>query len=77
MKILITGSSGMLGTELCGLLKKDHEVGGLDMLGPQSKGHSPQKFYNSEITDKDRIRDILSKGEPGYSCSIPPPGKNV
>lgn len=45
-KILITGSSGYIGSHLCKLLDKDYIVHGLDIIEPK---HPVAKFYNQDI----------------------------
>ena len=45
-KILITGSSGYIGSHLCKMLENDYEVHGLDICEPQ---HSVKSFYNIDI----------------------------
>ena len=65
MKVLITGSSGMLGCELCVVLGTGHETVGMDVTGPQTTDHSPQRFYECSITDAARVREIIEKEKPG------------
>ncbi|MEA3488869.1 MAG: dTDP-4-dehydrorhamnose reductase [Candidatus Omnitrophota bacterium] len=76
MKILITGSSGMLGTELCEVLESDHAVAGVDITSPQSTVHpvpeqvryrtsGPRRFYEADITDAERIREVFDQEKPG------------
>lgn len=48
MKILITGSSGYIGSHLSKLLEKDFEVHGLDIRDPQ---HQVKKFYKLDINE--------------------------
>ncbi|MDD4013302.1 MAG: dTDP-4-dehydrorhamnose reductase [Candidatus Omnitrophica bacterium] len=56
MKILITGSSGMLGTELCKALEGNYRTLGMDLKGPRSEGYGPQRFFEG---------DIAMTGDPG------------
>lgn len=46
-KILITGSSGYIGSHLCKLLENDYEVHGLDIVEPQ---HPVKEFFKIDIT---------------------------
>lgn len=45
-KILITGSSGYIGSHLCKMLEKDYVVHGLDIREPQ---HPVKEFHNIDI----------------------------
>lgn len=68
-KILVTGSGGMLGTELCRELSNNYEVTGLDLRrrviprlrsGQASHESRVTKFIHCDITDKDRtVKSIL------------------
>ena len=54
-KILVTGSSGMLGVDLCGELSENYEVIGLDLPNRPS-------FLECDITDKDKaVKSILNE----------------
>jgi dTDP-4-dehydrorhamnose reductase len=64
MKILITGSSGMLGTDLCEVLKADHELAGMDTVRPRSEGNAPHLFHEANVTDPERVKEIFDKEEP-------------
>jgi len=55
-KVLITGSSGYIGSHLCELLKKDYEVHGLDIRPPQVE---VSKFYQVDINRLFTIPDQL------------------
>ena len=46
MKVIITGSEGLIGTQLSGFLEKDHEVIKLDLL----LGH--------DLTDESFVKDF-------------------
>jgi len=61
-KILIIGSSGMLGADLCQELAKDYEVYGTDIVhSPWSMVHG---FVRGDITDRKSIADIVDKIKP-------------
>ena len=51
MKVIITGSEGLIGTQLSGFLEKDHEVIKLDLL----LGH--------DLTDESFVKDWFSKNK--------------
>lgn len=61
-KILITGSSGMLGVDLCKELRYSYEVIGADLVNsPWTIVH---RFYKVDITKKNSIRVIIKKNHP-------------
>jgi len=64
MKILITGSSGMLGTELCEVLGTGNDIAGMDVAGPAASDHGPRRFYRASVTDRERISEIFDKERP-------------
>ena len=45
-KVLITGSSGYIGSHLCKMLENEYEVHGLDIKDPQ---HPIKKFFKTDI----------------------------
>ena len=60
--ILITGSSGMLGIDLCEELRKCYNVAGVDLVrSPQSAVRS---FRKGDITDRRGIERIISEIKP-------------
>src|SRR3989338_5534592 len=60
--ILITGSSGMLGVDLCRELKAEYKLYGMDMVhSPWSIVHS---FTKGDITDRREMQRILKKIKP-------------
>ncbi|MCK4852383.1 MAG: dTDP-4-dehydrorhamnose reductase [Candidatus Omnitrophica bacterium] len=61
MKILITGSSGMLGTDLCKALAKDHDIAGVDINVPPVKVHA---FHSASVIDADEIGRIMEGEKP-------------
>lgn len=64
MKILITGSSGMLGTELCKALGNGNETIGLDVVHPVSTANSPFFFYEASIIEPEELRKVFVKTGP-------------
>ncbi|MFC1644280.1 dTDP-4-dehydrorhamnose reductase [Candidatus Omnitrophota bacterium] len=64
MKILITGSSGMLGTELCEVFARENEIVGVDVIAPSDASGRRQVFYEASITDPDRIKEVFDKEKP-------------
>lgn len=62
-KILVTGSSGMLGSDLCRELSRDYEVMGLDLSNRPSSVVSRPSFLECDITDRDSaFKSIVSAG---------------
>lgn len=64
MKILITGSSGMLGSELCRVLGAEHETIGVDVRRPQSTVHGPRTFFEASITDEAGLKKVFGEARP-------------
>lgn len=64
MRILITGSSGMLGQDLCEVLGEEHEVIGVDIVESKTQDPRPKTFYKGSITDSDRIAEIFNEAKP-------------
>ena len=62
-KVLITGSSGMLGVDLCEELNSDYELYGIDVRG-QEPGPRGRNYFVCDITDKDAVAGLLSKIRP-------------
>lgn len=61
-KVLIIGSSGMLGIDLWQELRKDYEVAGADIAhGPQLTAH---RSYKIDITDKNSVLNVVTKVQP-------------
>ncbi len=54
----------MLGTELCKVLAADHEVAGLDIIRSQVSGRRSQVFYEGDITDPDRVDEVIEEARP-------------
>jgi dTDP-4-dehydrorhamnose reductase len=63
-KILITGSSGMLGSSLCEALADEYEISGLDLFEPQASNPKPQAFSQCDIADKHSVVTVISKVKP-------------
>jgi nucleoside-diphosphate-sugar epimerase len=62
-KVLITGSSGFIGQELCNFfLKKDHKVFGLDKSRP--KHLSRITFFKCDIMNKEHLLKVLREINP-------------
>lgn len=51
MRILVTGARGMLGTDLCEILAKEHEVVGVDV-------------EDFDVSDASQTRDAISRASP-------------
>lgn len=64
MKILITGSSGMLGRALCEQLSGKYEVAGLDIIKPTANGQRPTTFVGCDITDREKTIDAIASAKP-------------
>ncbi|MFA6635503.1 MAG: dTDP-4-dehydrorhamnose reductase [Candidatus Omnitrophota bacterium] len=65
MKILITGSGGMLGRELRGVLSKgENEIAGLDIALTDMAKPEPGVFYNVNINDAEEIKKVFEKEKP-------------
>ena len=63
-RVLIIGSSGMLGVDLSRELCSSYEVIGADMRRVQGLGSRVQKFYKADITDKKSILRVVRKADP-------------
>lgn len=61
-RILITGSSGMLGIDLAGELCNDYRVIGIDLV--KTKDSEVDKFYKSDIANRKDIIDSIKKAKP-------------
>ena len=60
-RVLIIGSSGMLGRDLAHELRSGYEVCGADIAG---SGKSIKKFYSCDITKKKNVADVIMKARP-------------
>jgi len=64
-KILVTGSSGMLGIDLYGELSENYEVIGLDISEPVSRlAGRPVHFVQCNIIDKDKTKKFIINEKP-------------
>lgn len=61
-KVLITGSSGMLGVDLSCELKKDYEVVGTDLI--QNNLSAVTAFHKCDIVDCKSIKAVVGKARP-------------
>jgi len=64
MKILVTGSNGMLGKDLCALLSRDHKVIGVDIAGDPGEGRIPTSFYEADITFASDVEGVFKVEKP-------------
>lgn len=62
-KVLITGSSGMLGVDLSRRLRAGYEVAGLDVV--RSSRSSVDTFYPGDVTDRETVSEVIGKAGPG------------
>jgi dTDP-4-dehydrorhamnose reductase len=72
LKVLITGSSGMLGIDLCQELKLDYYVIGLDLFqrpkfeARNSKAGSSLPYVIGDITDREGTAAIIARCAPDF-----------
>lgn len=60
--ILITGSSGLIGTGLCHkFLEEGYEVYGLDLKPNPAIKHPNYKFFKGDISSEDTVKNILKE----------------
>jgi len=65
MKILITGSSGMLGRELCGVLSNGgREIVGVDIAKSKDGSLAPGAFHFADVSDRAAVKKIFEKEKP-------------
>ncbi|MCX5686470.1 MAG: dTDP-4-dehydrorhamnose reductase [Candidatus Omnitrophica bacterium] len=62
-RILITGSSGMLGVDLSRELKKDSEVIGMDLV--DSSQLTVDRFFKGDVTDEKSVAAVFKEVKPG------------
>ena len=58
-KVLITGSGGMLGVDLCQELSGDYEIYGID-----NRKAAAQRYFKCDITDKASVSGVFLKIKP-------------
>ena len=66
-RILITGSKGMLGTDLCQELSGDYEVFGMDVVhrrGDKLSSTVPPRRWNCDVTNKQEVLQVVKKIRP-------------
>ena len=63
-KVLVSGSSGMLGIDLVLLLKGNYEVVGLDTNSPRYECSEPDDLVIQDITDRQVIEDSIGRIKP-------------
>ena len=68
MKILITGGSGFIGTNLVSFFIKSHDVLNIDINEPKIKQHL-QYWVNIDINDYDRLNVAVQDFNPDYNTS--------
>ncbi|MBU1127991.1 MAG: dTDP-4-dehydrorhamnose reductase [Candidatus Omnitrophica bacterium] len=64
MKILVTGSSGMLGTDLCDVLADKHDVVGIDIARGKGQESRVKKFHEVDITELEAARKVIEAEQP-------------
>ncbi|MCM8760836.1 MAG: dTDP-4-dehydrorhamnose reductase [Candidatus Omnitrophica bacterium] len=63
-KILIVGSSGMLGCDLWKELCADYEVEGTDLV--ENRQSTIGRFYKEDITERESIEDVIAEADPDF-----------
>ncbi|MCX5680029.1 MAG: SDR family oxidoreductase, partial [Candidatus Omnitrophica bacterium] len=63
-KVLITGSSGMLGIDLANELRRGYELIGTDIFKSQKSKVRGQRYFCCDITDRKKITAIIEKTRP-------------
>ncbi|MBN1872343.1 MAG: dTDP-4-dehydrorhamnose reductase [Candidatus Omnitrophica bacterium] len=64
MKVLITGSSGMLGMDLILALKDSCDITGIDIIENKSPKGGAITFKKCDITDRNEILNVIDKINP-------------
>ncbi|MDP8299963.1 MAG: dTDP-4-dehydrorhamnose reductase [Candidatus Tantalella remota] len=64
MKILITGSSGMLGSDICEVLGEEHDIVGVDVVDPNTQYSIPNTFCKASIIDMAGMKEVFEKEKP-------------
>ncbi len=63
-RVLITGSSGMLGIDLVALLQKKYDVTGTDVAGAKNPAAGCKDFIKCDISDRDAAARMVSTAKP-------------
>ncbi|MFH1996230.1 MAG: dTDP-4-dehydrorhamnose reductase [Candidatus Omnitrophota bacterium] len=63
-KILVIGSSGMLGVDLCKELSKTHDVFGLDLSGTSDILRHRSHFVEGDITVREAVESVILELRP-------------
>jgi len=64
-KIIITGGSGFIGTNLVDYLKNNYKIINLDLKKPVNNDHN-EYWIQSDILDSDRLEKIILSENPAY-----------
>ena len=64
MKILLTGSSGMLGREIYSVFKKEHEIIGVDLVEAEASWDPIMQSFCASIVDFESIKRIFDETRP-------------
>ncbi|MCM8811676.1 MAG: dTDP-4-dehydrorhamnose reductase [Candidatus Omnitrophica bacterium] len=69
MKILVIGSTGLLGTDLCRVLSRNHELIGWARKPASSPRNLPERllFETVDITDRERVADGIRRHRPAVT----------
>jgi len=63
MKILLSGSSGFVGTTFCEAFHKQHEIVAVDWKPPKEKFPNI-RYYQADILDLNQLREVFFKENP-------------
>jgi len=58
--VLITGSSGLIGTKVIEQLEADYATVGLDIKPPESEV-KPQRFFHCDLTEEESVAEAIGK----------------
>jgi len=67
--ILITGSSGLIGSRLCRAFAEDYTVAGFD-IQPPPDNDAPVEFYETDLTDDESTRQSLARLKETHGSNI-------
>lgn len=65
-KVLVTGSSGMLGTALCKVLSYDYDIVGLDISFASGNESYLSEFVKCDITEKEHVSYAINTIKPDF-----------